>query len=121
MIRYDTTRYGTVRHGMAWHGMTRHSTTGQGKTTQLNTTQDKMGLGLKKAHSIRCKYKQTGWLRKTSLTLTSRALLQTALLHRPLIVANVSVPLELSEGVGQGLFPQHNGELEGVVVPWGEG
>jgi hypothetical protein len=77
------------------------------------------GLGFKKAHSIGCKYKQAGWLKKTSLTLTSRALLQTALFHHQLIAANGLFPLELSEGVGQDLFPQQNGELAGVVVSWG--
>ncbi len=50
----------------------------------------------------------------------------TALLHHPLIVANgapsrVVIKNELSEGVGQGFFTQHFGELVGVVVPWGEG
>ena len=56
----------------------------------------------------------TALRRVHGLVLTSRALLLTASLYHELIFANSH--LELSVNAGYCLFPQHNGELVGVVV-----
>jgi hypothetical protein len=54
--------------------------------------------------------------RAHGLVLTSRALLLPASLYHELIFA--SSHLEHSEGAGYCLFPQHNGKLVGVIVPF---